>query len=260
MGYHSSPAITFLLALFNVRLGWWLGNPGREGEQTYQHEGPLTAVRPLISEMFGLTTDDNPYIYLSDGGHFENLGLYEMVRRRCRLIVLSDAGCDPKFAFEDLGNAVRKIALDLGVRIEFHGIEALKTRPANDDPAKDAPFPIPGPYHAIGTIYYAEADEGGENGVVLYLKPAYHGTEDIGVRSYATANRDFPHQTTGDQWFSESQFESYRALGFQITDTLLTAAFSNANGPKDWTIEEISDAFKSSVPARSEAVRTEKVA
>ena len=100
MGYHSAPSITFLMALLNVRLGWWLGNPGEEGEKTYRYDGPRLAIRPLLAEMFGLTTDTNRYIYLSDGGHFENLGLYEMVRRRCRLIVVSDAGCDPKFQFE----------------------------------------------------------------------------------------------------------------------------------------------------------------
>ena len=237
MGYHSSPAVTFLLALFNVRLGWWLGNPGEEGERTYQYEGPRTAVVPLISEMFGLTTDDNKYIYLSDGGHFENLGLYEMVRRRCRLIVVSDAGSDPKFAFEDLGNAVRKIELDLGVTIEFQGIETLKTWPENDEQCSK--LPITSSYHAIGTIKYMEADGAGKNGTILYIKPAYHGTEDIGVRSYATANREFPHQTTADQWFSESQFESYRALGFQITDTILTKVFSGATRPKNWTVEEL---------------------
>ena len=66
----------------------------------------------------------NRYVYLSDGGHFENLGLYEMVRRRCRLIVVIDAGCDPDFAFEDLGNAVRKIYIDLGIRIQFEGLES----------------------------------------------------------------------------------------------------------------------------------------
>ena len=119
MGYHSSPSITLLLALFNVRLGWWLGNPGKEGEKTYKDEGPATAIVPLAEETFGLTTDDKPYVYLSDGGHFENLGLYEMVRRRCRFIVAIDAGCDPDFAFEDLGNAVRKIFIDLGIRIQI---------------------------------------------------------------------------------------------------------------------------------------------
>ncbi|MGB7042449.1 MAG: hypothetical protein WBD83_23060, partial [Xanthobacteraceae bacterium] len=108
MGYHSSPSISLLLALFNVRLGWWLGNPGKNGCETYQTEGPKWAAKPLFYEAFGQTTDESRYVYLSDGGHFENLGLYEMVRRRCRFIVVIDAGCDPNFAFEDLGNAVRK--------------------------------------------------------------------------------------------------------------------------------------------------------
>src|SRR5262249_11167637 len=129
MGYHSSPSVTLLLALFNARLGWWLGNPGPEGETTYKDDGPATAIIPLAEETFGLSTDDRPYVYLSDGGHFENLGLYEMVRRRCRFIVAVDAGCDPAFAFEDLGNAVRKIFIDLGIRITFKDLDKLKNRP-----------------------------------------------------------------------------------------------------------------------------------
>jgi hypothetical protein len=119
MGYSSSPSIALLLTLFNVRLGWWLGNPGTAGEKSYRTEGPSFAVKPLVKEALGLTTDDQPYVYLSDGGHFEDLGLYEMVRRRCRFMVVVDAGEDRKFAFEDLGSAVRKIYIDLGVNIEF---------------------------------------------------------------------------------------------------------------------------------------------
>ncbi|MGA8321535.1 MAG: hypothetical protein WB774_12110 [Xanthobacteraceae bacterium] len=92
MGYHSSPSISLLLALFNVRLGWWLGNPGKNGCETCQTEGPKWAAKPLFYEAFGQTTDESRYVYLSDGGHFENLGLYEMVRRRCRFIVVIDAG------------------------------------------------------------------------------------------------------------------------------------------------------------------------
>lgn len=236
MGYHSAPSITFLMALLNVRLGWWLGNPGTEGNRTYRREGPSFAIRPLLSEMFGLTTDTNRYIYLSDGGHFENLGLYEMVRRRCRLIVVSDAGCDPKFQFDDLGNAVRKISLDLGVRISFAGIESLSVRCPNGN-GHDVP------YHAVGTIHYREADGGGEDGVILYVKPAYHGIENLGIRSYAAANPDFPHQSTGDQFFSESQFESYRALGFEITDNVLKAVLE-ANPPTAWTVGEIIASLK----------------
>src|SRR5262245_879758 len=242
MGYHSAPSITFLMALLNVRLGWWLGNPGTEGEKTYRRESPSFAIRPLLSEMFGLTTDTNRYIYLSDGGHFENLGLYEMVRRRCRLIVVSDAGCDPKFEFADLGNAVRKIALDLGVRISFQGVENLATRPAG----RSADVP----YYAIGTIHYAAADGGGQDGVILYIKPAYHGIENLGIRSYAAANPEFPHQGTGDQFFSESQFESYRALGFEITDSALSALFGH-RPPKDWTVAAMVEALNPKKPGES---------
>jgi hypothetical protein len=218
MGYHSSPSVTLLLALFNVRLGWWLGNPGECGEKSYQTDGPKWAAKPLFYEAFGQTTDESHYVYLSDGGHFENLGLYEMVRRRCRFIVAIDAGCDPDLAFADLGNAVRKIYIDLGIRIRFAGIEALRNHPsAMDGDATKIP------YFAIGTIDYKDADGGdeGDNGYILYIKPAYHGTEGAGIRSYATANRKFPHEPTADQWFTESQFESYRSLGLEIGNRVL---------------------------------------
>jgi len=269
MGYHSSPSIALLLTLFNVRLGWWLGNPGKAGKNTYTKEGPQWAAAPLFAEAFGQTTDQNRYVYLSDGGHFENLGLYEMVRRRCRLIVVIDAGCDPDFAFEDLGNAVRKIYIDLGIRITFDNLGSLVDRPSGEllsrakrDAAalatiqavdrlekkadeiagkqnsggkggKLATEPGEPPYHAVGVIRYEEADypeKGGhdygvQNGYILYIKPAYHGSEkNAGIRSYATANPKFPHEATSDQWFTESQLESYRCLGLEIATTILDDA------------------------------------
>ena len=232
MGYHSSPIVSLMLALFNVRLGWWLGNPGRAGDpHYYQSDGPKLAILPFIAEMFGLTTDDRHYVYLSDGGHFENLGLYEMIRRRCRCIVVSDAGCDPDYGFEDLGNAVRKIAIDLGISITFGKLHALKKR------SKDGSI-IQGAYYAIGKIEYRSApewnceDAGGgvpQEGTILYIKPGFHGTEGAGIVAYATANATFPHETTGDQFFSESQFESYRSLGFEIMDSVMTAAIERRN-------------------------------
>ncbi|MFL6930917.1 MAG: hypothetical protein ACJ8FK_13480 [Xanthobacteraceae bacterium] len=236
MGYNSSPMVTLLLALFNVRLGWWLGNPGPPGDRSYDREGPFIAILPFIFEMFGQTTDCRKYVYLSDGGHFENLGLYEMVRRRCRCIVVSDAGCDPNYGFEDLGNAVRKIAIDLGVYISFGELRALKAR------AKEN-IVIEGAYYAIGVIDYQTAPErnpNAENGYILYIKPGYHGSESAGIVAYATANAAFPHETTGDQFFSESQFESYRTLGFEIMDGVLRDAAKN--------VEKIADARKRGVP------------
>jgi hypothetical protein len=206
-GYHSSPLVGFLMMLFNVRLGWWLGNPQR-GPGAYRREGPMLSFAPLVNELAGRTTDRARYLYLSDGGHFENLGIYEMVRRRCHFILVSDAGCDPQCAFEDLGNAVRKIWIDLGVLITFERLDiAARQKP-----------PVAGDYCAMGRIRYPEPEA--EDGLLLYVKPGYHGTEPADIRSYAAAHADFPHETTGDQWFSESQMESYRALGSHIVGTL----------------------------------------
>ena len=245
MGYHSSPSITLLLALFNVRLGWWLGNPGEHGEKSYQTDGPRWSAKPLFFEAFGQTTDESRYVYLSDGGHFENLALYEMVRRRCRFIVAIDAGCDPKFAFEDLGNAVRKIYIDLGIRIRFEGLEALRNHPTimDGDATKI-------PYFAIGTIDYKDADggEAKDNGYILYIKPAYHGTEGAGIRSYAAANRDFPHEATADQWFTELQFESYRSLGLDIANDILSRDIVLSAEPR-LTLRDALRALRPQAPA-----------
>lgn len=237
MGYHSSPSLAFLLTLFNVRLGWWLGNPGIAGERSYKRDGPSRAIAPLLNEMFGQTTDDKAYVYLSDGGHFENLGLYEMVRRRCRFVLVVDAGCDKNFDFEDLGNAVRKVALDLGVRITFQGLSAMQFRVTKTNPD----LPLAPPVHAVATIHYREADGGGEDGIILYLKPSFHGNRihNVGIRNYAAANPDFPHQSTGDQWFSEAQFESYRALGFETADGVLKELLEDSKCAKDSSLEQI---------------------
>ena len=96
IGYRPSPLIGLLLKLFNIRLGWWLGNPNGT---SYRAEGPTFSAVPLAEELAGQTTASSRWIYLSDGGHFESLGLYEMVRRRCCRIVVSDASCDPTCAF-----------------------------------------------------------------------------------------------------------------------------------------------------------------
>ena len=207
MGYHSSPVVGFIMTLFNARLGSWLGNPGPPGARTWRHPGPLSAVRSMVKEALGQTSDESEYVYLSDGGHFENLGLYEMVRRRCRTIVVLDGGCDPDFHYDDLGNALRKIRIDLRVPIDFD--EAL-TRPLKDREKRCA----------VGTIRYSEVDGPGTDGQLVYVKPMLLRNEGPDVASYAAAHPAFPHQGTGNQWFDESQTESYRSLGLHTVDDM----------------------------------------
>jgi hypothetical protein len=196
MGYHSSPATGFIMTLLNARLGAWLGNPGKAGARTWMHAGPHSAVASLLREAFGLTNARSKYVYLSDGGHFENLALYEMIQRRCRTIVVLDGGCDEKFAYEDLGNALRKIRIDLDTHITFADAYIAPLR----DMAKRC---------AVAEILYP----GGERGQLIYVKPMAVGNLPPDVASYAKANPAFPHQSTADQWFDESQTESYRMLG-----------------------------------------------
>ncbi|MBB4374115.1 hypothetical protein GGD63_006944 [Bradyrhizobium sp. cir1] len=218
MGYHSSAALSLLLTLFNVRLGAWFANPGPAGSKKIHCTGPAIAVGPLFQEALGLTDEDRAFVYLSDGGHFENLGAYEMIRRRCRFIVISDAGCDGDYTFEDLGSLVRKVRIDFGVDIQFFGLERLKGR--SESSSNDAPVA------AIADVIYPELP--GWPGKLLYIKPGYRGgSEPASVRSYGQMHPEFPHESTANQFFGESQFEAYRALGEYSVQNLAPAGSFN---------------------------------
>jgi hypothetical protein len=216
MGYHSSPVLGLLMTLFNLRLGWWLGNPGAAGRKTWTYKGPGYSVGPLFSEAIGNTTDSYKYVNLSDGGHFENLGLYEMVLRRCHFIVVSDGGEDPDCSFADLGEAVRKIRIDFGIPIDFE-TTSIYPRGAIDT------LKTPGHNCAIGRIRYSLVDgPDAPDGVIVYIKPACYGDEPRDIYEYFKRNPTFPHESTNDQFFSESQFESYRMLGAHTMEKLCT--------------------------------------
>ncbi|MDB5790622.1 MAG: hypothetical protein JWQ80_646 [Massilia sp.] len=218
MGTHSSPPLNFLMTMFNVRLGRWCPNPRKSA---WTHSSPGIGLFSLIAELFGMTNADANYVYLSDGGHFENLGIYELVRRRCRLIVAVDVASDKEMAFEDLGNAIRKCATDLHVSIE---VDVSKM-----DLVKGTS--LCGGSCAVGTIRYSHVDPDGLDGTLLYIKPAIVGSENADVLNYRKANPEYPHQSTADQWFDEAQFESYRALGYHITKAALGAAATASARP-----------------------------
>ncbi len=203
MGYHSSPPLAFLLTLFNVRLGWWLSNPK---QKKWTKAGPQLGLGYLLKELFGSTNEHSNYVYLSDGGHFDNLGLYELVRRRCRYVVVCDAGEDGECKFADLGTAIRLCRTDFGVDIEIN-VDAIRKQASTSRSL----------WHcAVGTIHYEHSNQGDAPGTLVYIKPSLTGSEPSDVLNYAAANPAFPHQSTADQFFDESQFESYRALGHHI--------------------------------------------
>jgi hypothetical protein len=205
MGYHSSPAAAFLMTVFNVRLGWWLGNPRHRSG--WGKSAPHSGLLYLLLELMGSTNDHRKFINLSDGGHFDNLGVYELVRRRCRFILIADAEQDANLTFGGLGAVVRKCRADFGVQINIRPDRIRKA-------ANNAYSSV----HCVtGDIVYPD----GSRGKLLYMKSSLTGDEPADVREYHARQPAFPHQSTADQFFDESQFESYRALGYHVTENTL---------------------------------------
>jgi hypothetical protein len=203
-----SRPVSFLMALLNVRLGVWVRNPCQEPRRWrfpawYQL---------MLREMLGIgLTEKDARIHLADGGHFENLGLYELLRRRCRYILVSDAGADPACTLADLGQAVQRARADLGAEIDicadpmFHGAGSAN----RSDIRKRA--------HLVGQVTYSD----GSRGEILYLKALLREQLGADIYGYWRTNPEFPNQPTSNQFYGELQFDSYRELGRQLMAGIL---------------------------------------
>jgi hypothetical protein len=204
--------IAFLMGLLNVRLGFWAKNP-RCGDR----RDPLL---PwwwifLYREMFGIGLDARRrHVHLSDGGGFENLGIYELARRRVRTIVVCDAGADPELTLSDLGRAIERIRVDFGAHISIAADPIWKERA---DPLRQTPW-------LRGSIRYADGSEGR----IVYIKPMLCAGLSADIYAYWRANPAFPDEPTSEQFFAEPQFEAYRALGEQVVRELV--ADGNSGG------------------------------
>lgn len=203
-GYHTNPVMGFIMTIFNARLGRWYGNPLKK---YWKNPGPKYNLLYLLNELFTNTNTNSDYLYLSDGGHFENLGIYELIRRQCNLIVAVDVGQDGDYTFEDLGNAIRKCKTDFGALIDINVDKLFPTNVSNC-----GKFRTSEQHYAIGNILYAD----GSAGKLIYLKSSLTGDEPIDLINYKLQESTFPHHSTIDQCFDESQFESYRNLGVHI--------------------------------------------
>lgn len=210
-------AMAMLLTLLNVRLGYWSPTPNKENWKMSQ---PRLWPFYLLREFLSQTNDLSSYCYLTDGGHFDNTGLYSLVERGCRYIVLVDCGADPQpSCFQDLGDAIRRCRIDFGAEVD------LKLDNLIENKCQSATQ-----YFAVGEIKYSrehakalhwkiearenDKDEEAElRGILIYFKPTILGKETADVRQYAIENKFFPQQSTANQWFGEAQFESYRRLG-----------------------------------------------
>lgn len=227
MGRAGIALVAPTLALLNVRLAYWLRNPNRlvvggEQRKTFAERIPY-----LFFEMFKLLDENSPKVYVSDGGHIDNLGLYQLLQRRCDVIVVSDAEADPAMTFSSFVDVERFARIDLGIRMDVPVAtirEAVLKRQAELKKADVLSYRAPAHAHAvIGEISYPALYDGKKllkpekKGVLLYIKASMTGDESTYVLDYEKRYPRFPHESTGDQFFSEEQFEAYRALGFHAT-------------------------------------------
>ena len=213
MGYHTSAPVAFLMTLFNARLGWWFPNPSKP---LWNKPSPDWSLRYLRWELFGTANEKDEFLAISDGGHFENLAAYELIKRRCRVVIISDSECDPKLQFEGLANLIRLSDVDLDATIDID-VRAIQPEEGSSWSRSRC---------AVGKIIYRDSDRwpkkpnGDGDCWLIYIKASMNGHEDTAVMQYKATHPEFPHESTGNQFYAEDQFESYRSLGKDITEKL----------------------------------------
>jgi hypothetical protein len=213
-GITRNPLVSLLLSLTNVRLGYWIRNPRASQEPKNWHKWfPPNLLAPGIRQgLFGSGTTENAFfIELTDGGHFDNTGLYELIRRRVKIIVLSQGSQDVNYSMDDLAITIQRVRVDFGVHIRFtsdtYPLDAI--RPTELGAVVRRGW-------ALGTIKYPGTDK---QGILLYLQASPIAGMNADTVSYWRRNVDFPNQTTADQFFDEEQLEAYRELGMGIAQT-----------------------------------------
>src|SRR5262249_49191647 len=169
----------------------------------------------LFAEMFGWADENGRFLNLSDGGHIENLGVYELLRRRCKFIVAVDGEQDPRMTFQALTTLQRLAYIDLGVKIDIN-LDDLRL---NEHGMTRSHF-------SFCRIGYPRGERDGEMvyGYLIYVKLSLTGNEGEFIRRFRLDDPSFPHDTTANQFFTEAQFEAYRSLGEHVGDKLFLPA------------------------------------
>ncbi len=242
MGSQTSPGLAALLFMSGIRLGYWIrslvvpatadtATPSEEPPKASwllrQAPKPFAIVAESLARFPGLFS---PLWYVSDGGHFDNTGIYALLKRRVKLIVAADCGADPRYLFGDLESLVRKAKIDYGASIAFVDVDK-NSRPLCElvgTPEKIGPEPGKH-WLVLGRITYAD----GTCGVLLVVKPRRLEAMPFDMVAYADRHPDYPQQSTGDQFFDESQWESYHQLGLMMGGVLTADLISAAEAMID---------------------------
>jgi rhodanese-related sulfurtransferase len=202
----TKPAFRFLITLANIRLGVWLPNPrwavdvpNSRGDRRLKARGPRPSY--LFRELLGLNRIDDPYLYVSDGGHYENLGLVELLRRGCTRVFCLDASGGQTFS--ELGDAVALARSELGVEVEIDPTPLMPVAEQEGDP------PMAKQDTVAGTLRFPD----GTTGVIVYARNVVSPGEPWDVLAHQREDPRFPHDSTLDQLYTDQKFESYRRLG-----------------------------------------------
>lgn len=210
--------LSLLMAFLNMRLGYWVPNPDPDKSKR-RHERPnhFTAIRYEVFS--GGYKEKAKFLQLTDGGHFENLAVYELIRRKVQVIICCDAAMDGETKFFDLQSLIRRVKDDFGAAISFGKNDSNLNALVPNRP--DKYFPEEVRYaergFTFGRIDYAD----GRTGTLVLLKTTLPSNVDFTLKGYKRTHKSFPDQSTADQFFSERQFEAYRTLGYQIASDLL---------------------------------------
>jgi Patatin-like phospholipase len=217
--------VSLSMSLLNLRLGYWAVNPSVAGGiggslATPNHfvPGMYSFGNALGFESLGFS-EHRRFLQLSDGGHFENTGLYELIRRRVKLAIVCDGGADPEFSFSDLQTMVQRVDVDFGAVLNILDSESpdqmLPKTPENPEYPEGAGFAKQG--FMLIKVSYADS----QVGWIIYMKTTLIEDVSFKVKGYKAQHSDFPDQSTADQFFDEVQFQAYRELGYAIAEEML---------------------------------------
>jgi hypothetical protein len=232
MGRHAA-AFQTLLALSNVRLGTWLPNPAYLSQLSSQHPDWRLPTLPrirrltyLAREVFGRYSHEQRLLLVTDGGHYDNLGLVEILRHKCRTVFCIDASGDTPPFPQTLYEAITLAYEELGIRIELSD-EEYKLHPgtavmADDDPLSSMKSRLSEIVAVKGTITYPfnfkleGEEEPSDRGTLIFAKALLARDMPGELLAYAQATPIFPRDETGDQWFTQDQFDNYLGLGRHV--------------------------------------------